>query len=216
MQLTNLENRRRSIAGSPVTTAPLPTRSPPQRPPHAPADSNQWAVIFKYSSVNIPSGVTVTFKNHPSHAPVVWLVSGAVTNNGRLSVDGAAATGVGPAEGGPGGFRGCLPPVAGVTIGSAGFGPGGGNYTDGAGSFGSLGGGNAGPIYGNNRLIPLVGGSGGAPRSVNYVTCHDWTAGGAILVAAANRIQLNGQISAYGGEPTDGCFARGAGGSGPS
>jgi hypothetical protein len=27
--------------------------------------SDQWAVVFKYSSVDIPAGVNVTFKNHP-------------------------------------------------------------------------------------------------------------------------------------------------------
>jgi hypothetical protein len=32
-----------------------------------------------HASVNIPAGVTVTFKNHASHAPVVWLVQGGVT-----------------------------------------------------------------------------------------------------------------------------------------
>ena len=35
-------------------------------------DGSKWAVVFKYSSVNIASNVTVTFLNHPSHAPVVW------------------------------------------------------------------------------------------------------------------------------------------------
>ena len=39
-------------------------------------DRVKWAVVFKYSSVNIPAGVTVIFKNHPTHAPVVWLVQG--------------------------------------------------------------------------------------------------------------------------------------------
>src|ERR1051325_5230274 len=42
-------------------------------------DPAKWAVVFKYSSVNIPAGKTVTFKNHPSRAPVVWLVTGDVT-----------------------------------------------------------------------------------------------------------------------------------------
>ena len=32
-------------------------------------DPAKWAVVFKYSSVNIPPGVTVTFKNHPAHRP---------------------------------------------------------------------------------------------------------------------------------------------------
>lgn len=34
-------------------------------------DSNKWAVVFKYSAVTIASNATVTFLNHPTHAPVV-------------------------------------------------------------------------------------------------------------------------------------------------
>src|SRR5262245_36874221 len=47
-------------------------------------DTNKWAVVFKYSSVDIPAGKTVSFKNHPSHAPVVWLVSGDVRIAGTV------------------------------------------------------------------------------------------------------------------------------------
>ena len=32
-------------------------------------DASKWAVVFKYSDVNILSNATVTFKNHPSRAP---------------------------------------------------------------------------------------------------------------------------------------------------
>ena len=53
-------------------------------------DASKWAIVFKYSSVNIPAGVTVSFKNHPTHAPVVWLVQGDVTVNGNVSLNGAA------------------------------------------------------------------------------------------------------------------------------
>ena len=51
-------------------------------------DPEKWAIVFKYSSVNISSGVTVTFKNHPSFAPVVWLVSGPVTISGNVYLNG--------------------------------------------------------------------------------------------------------------------------------
>jgi len=53
-------------------------------------DADKWAVVFKYSSVNIPSGVTVTFKNHASRAPVVWLVQGNTTIAGTVNLDGQA------------------------------------------------------------------------------------------------------------------------------
>ena len=59
-------------------------------------DAAKWAIVFKYSSVNIPAGVTVTFKNHPSYAPVVWLAQGGVSIAGSVSVNGKNA-GTGPA-----------------------------------------------------------------------------------------------------------------------
>ncbi len=178
-------------------------------------DSNQWAVVFKFSNVSISAGARVTFKNHPSRAPVVWLATGAVNIDGIIRLDGAAAGGLGPAEGGPGGFRGCIPPP-GTAV--PGFGPGGGLADGGAGSYGTRGAGNSGPTYGSAAILPLLGGSGGSSRFLNYFTCHDLVAGGggggAILIAAPGSIVLNGQLSASGGEPLDGCFSRGAGGSG--
>ena len=34
-------------------------------------DPVRWVVVFKYTAINIPPGLTVTFINHPSGAPVV-------------------------------------------------------------------------------------------------------------------------------------------------
>lgn len=42
-------------------------------------DPAKWAVVFKYSSVTVATGATVTFKNHASRTPVVWRVNGNVT-----------------------------------------------------------------------------------------------------------------------------------------
>src|ERR1017187_8227250 len=74
-------------------------------------DPAKWAVVFKHSSVVISNGATLTFSNHPTHAPVVWLVNGDVTiqTNAILSVDGQNSYTSDPANlplGGPGGFRG--------------------------------------------------------------------------------------------------------------
>ena len=73
-------------------------------------DPTKWAVVFKYSSVTISNGATVTFSNHPSRAPVVWLVNGDVMihSNGVLSLDGqyGVSDTINLAEPGPGGFRG--------------------------------------------------------------------------------------------------------------
>lgn len=161
-------------------------------------DASKWACVFKYSSVNIPSGVTVTFKNHPSYAPVVWLVSGNVTIAGTVSIAGKSpannTTGrLVPTEPGPGGFRG------GAT-GPSGEG----------GGFG-IGGGMSGPEhgfyytrYGNPQILPLIGGSGGS-------SSFSWDryaggGGGAILIGCANVISVSGMIDANGGVGTFGNF----------
>ena len=47
-------------------------------------DPDQWAVVFKYSSVTINANRTVTFVNHPSNAPVVWLVESKGKNFHKL------------------------------------------------------------------------------------------------------------------------------------
>ncbi len=153
-------------------------------------DPNKWAVVFKYSSVDIASGAAVTFVNHPTHAPVVWLVSGNVTNNGTISLDGQTSSlnWITPAEPGPGGFRG-------ATLGMMGFGPGGG-YQE----FGDYATGN---LYGNQQIVPLMGGSGG---SISYFG-SSYGGGGAILIAASGTIAINGTVSA------NGYFQSGYGGS---
>ncbi len=154
-------------------------------------DPTKWAVVFKYASVNIPAGVTVTFKNHPTHAPVMWLVAGNVTINGTVSVAGKDGTrdtilGLTPAEPGPGGFRGgpFNPSATG-----AGLGPGGG----GTGIFGI---GRFGDSYGNPQLVPLIGGSGGGGNG-NFLSGAG--GGGAILIASVSVVSINGSINANGG-----------------
>ena len=148
-------------------------------------DPSKWAVVFKYSSVVIANGATVTFANHPTHAPVVWLVSGNVTNNGGINLDGQY---IDPnytdaAEPGPGGFRG-------GTIGMNGFGPGGG-YSGGYYKYGYY---SSPPYgYGNQQIVPLIGGSGGSD-----IGLESFGAGGAILIAASGTININGSVHANG------------------
>ncbi len=171
-------------------------------------DPLKWAVVFKYSSVTIAAGATVTFKNHPSRAPVVWLVSGDATINGTVSLDGQGFV-VSPAlaEPGPGGFRGGQGYFAFGATAGAGFGPGGGKipawYALGAGgSYGSPG--EYGPAtYGNPSLIPLVGGSGGGGESTGSYADSPYISGGggggAILVASGGNLTVSGEIRANGG-----------------
>jgi hypothetical protein len=164
-------------------------------------DSNKWAVVFKYTSVNIASNVTVTFNNHPSRAPVVWLVSGDVTVNGTLSLNGQnAVSAPNLAEPGPGGFRGGVGYYSiGVSKGP-GFGVGGGGRNAG-GSYSTVGG--SGPsIYGNPSVIPLVGGSGGGGRDAP--SNGGGAGGGAILIASTGEMRVNGTLRSKGGEGVGG------------
>jgi hypothetical protein len=100
--------------------------------------------ILNYTSVNIPAGVTVTFKKNTLNTPVYLLASGDVTVAGVIDLNGktAAATGSAgdgnqaddglPGLGGPGGFDGGRggredPAQTPALIrGGAGLGPGGG------------------------------------------------------------------------------------------
>lgn len=156
-------------------------------------DAEKWAVVFKYSSVNIPAGVTVTFKNHPTYAPVVWLVQGDVTIAGELSLKGKDGTEdvvqkLTPAEPGPGGFRGGVAGPAGF---GAGYGPGAGQAGQNRGSYVGA--------YGTPQILPLLGGSGGggSPHGAGVSASGG---GGAVLVAASGSISINGTIDARGGE----------------
>ena len=151
-------------------------------------DSNKWAIVFKYRSVNIPAGVTVTFTNHPSHAPVVWLVAGNVVINGTLSVAGHdsypadSLSLLTPAEPGPGGFRGG---ASGPSGNGGGYGPGSGSYATYASS------------YGNPQITPLIGGSGAYSKAADsYYTPGG---GGGALLIDAMAVLINGTISADGG-----------------
>jgi len=164
-------------------------------------DPAQWAVIFRFSSINIPNFVTVTFKNHPSGAPVIWLSQGNVTIAGGVNLDGADGGAANmspiPSEPGPGGFRGGRRDSNGVS-GGAGFGPGGATLQQDNGSDAShatAGTRNPGAIYGNPGLFPLIGGSGGAV----YTTYGAGAGGGAILIATPGAFSLTGYISAQGG-----------------
>lgn len=99
--------------------------------------------ILNYTTVNIPTGVTVTFKKNATNTPVVMLASGNVTITGNIYLMGGNATAVGaagdgvlgddgiPGVGGPGGYDGGRGGGGTLTAsvssaGGAGKGPGGG------------------------------------------------------------------------------------------
>jgi hypothetical protein len=156
-------------------------------------DPAKRAIVFKYSSVNINASRTVTFTNHPSRAPVVWLVQGTVAIAGTLSLNGSTP----PfnnllAEPGPGGFRGGANGAPGI---GSGLGVGGGINLSIAGSYATT--------YGNPSVLPLVGGSGGHGGGAG---------GGAILIAAANSISVTGSVTSVGGTTFSGSLGIGSGG----
>lgn len=147
-------------------------------------DPDKRAIIFKYSSVNIAAGRTVSFKNHPSRAAVVWLIRDDISIAGSLGLSGSGVGGtISFQEPGPGGFRGGPNQWF-----SAGLGIGGG-----IGSYyGNSAAGQFSTVYGNPSCIPLIGGSGaGGQWSQNGAG-----GGGAILIAAGGTITVTGGISA--------------------
>lgn len=171
-------------------------------------DPDKWAVVFRYTSVNIASGATLSFTNHPKGAPVVWLVSGNVTINGTLNLSGANAlldSGL-MSQPGPGGFPGGRAKRDVTLAGGAGAGPGGGNYNEaiargeGDGSYATLGSVTPTTVYGNVRILPLIGGSGGAgDNNSDAGDVSGGAGGGGILIASVGTVSINGSLSAKGG-----------------
>ncbi len=157
--------------------------------------------IYQYASVNIPTGVTVTFKPNAGNKPVVWLVQQSCSINGNVRLNGSDSAASG-GLGGPGGYRGGN--GGNSTTAGAGLGPGGGTVGPWGGnaSFATSGSATtnhapAGLIYGNNFLLPLVGGSGGGGS--NYNSSGGAGGGGAILIVASQSLTMNGAISSLGG-----------------
>jgi hypothetical protein len=169
--------------------------------------------IYHYTSVNIPSGVTVTFIRNSSNKPVTWLVETNCIIDGTVDVSGTNGTNGYGGIGGPGGGRGGNggpSPTMGEGIGAgndptAGLDPA---SQCSCGSFATAGR-RGGPLYGNEYVLPLQGGSGGTGYTNLLIGAGGGS--GAILIAASGEIQLNasGLIRANGGsgESTLGIFS---------
>lgn len=147
--------------------------------------------IFNVTTVNIPTGVTVTFRKNSTNTPVTILATGDVVINGTIDVsgangasvvDGLSADDTLPGVGGPGGGNGGFGANKAVpgSAGGGGLGPGAGapgagyfsgttSYATGGGGAGFATAGTDGPgtsgskglAYGAASLLPLNGGSGG-------------------------------------------------------
>lgn len=173
--------------------------------------------IYHYTSVNISNGVTVTFIPNANNTPVIWLVQSNCVINGTVDASGQQGQNDSSGQGGPGGYRGGS---AGSTA-TSGQGPGGGAGLVGEpAAFGTLptgGGTYSSSIYGNQFLVPLIGGSGGGGLSYCSQGGGGGGGGGALLIAASQSIELNGGISSrggYGGFYNCGPYGYGGGGSG--
>lgn len=202
--------------------------------------------VLNYTTVTIPTGVTVTFKKNSQNTPVTILATGDVTINGSINLNGSAGNYIIPGAGGPGGFDGGQGGAA-YGIGKRGEGPGGGGGGDactsqtlysaggGGGGFGAGGsgggksgscgtnGGAGGNSYSSERVLPAIGGSGGggAGGTIAFVGGAGGGGGGAMVIASSGTITVNGTISANGGggaTPSSGqsYYSGGGGGSGGS
>lgn len=197
--------------------------------------------VFNFTTVTIPSGVTITFTSNSNNTPLTILASGDVVISGTINITGKAANTNGTGGlGGPGGFAGGNAGfgVADLFSGQNGSGPGGGKGGSSNGSTIIAGGGggyatigsaasNASPTaignsYGSGLIQPLIGGSGGAGggASANALGGAGGGGGGAILIASSANITLNstGIIDAGGGNGANGspntASVSGGGGSG--
>jgi hypothetical protein len=193
---------------------PITWQTPSPVPGQGIYDPEAWAVVFKYSSLIIPSGVSIRFRNHPSTAPVVWLVDADCTlePNSWLQLDASSGAPELYHVPGPGGFRGGA--LLTMTTDSAGFGPGGSPYninTNGrAGTYSTPSGGTVtGTPYGSPSLFPLIGGSGGTRYS--NVT-GGGAGGGAILVACNGTLTMQSGSRITADSPALSTYAHGSGG----
>lgn len=165
--------------------------------------------VLNYTTINIPSGVSVTFQKNDDNTPVYMLATGDVTIAGTINVTAGNGTSTVPGQGGPGGYKGGFAATVFNTPGGKGLGPGGGNpgltqnRCGGGGGFATAGetkcsGATGGATYGNERLLPLIGGSGGGGGS-DYSGRNAGGGGGAIMIASSATITVSGAIYANGG-----------------
>ena len=180
--------------------------------------------VYKFSTINIPAGITVKLSGQVLSGPQYWLSKGDVNIAGVVDLSGAAGyaptnliSNRTPAIPGPGGFPG----------GVGGSGATGSPYPvengqgPGAGVAACLTGGYTGNVQyagggqftGNQFLVPLIGGSGGAGSDWGGTFGYGGGAGGGtLLIASDTTVTVNGSITAAGGDP--GSFSDQNGGAG--
>ncbi|MCZ6677235.1 MAG: hypothetical protein O7E52_08290 [Candidatus Poribacteria bacterium] len=191
--------------------------------------------IYHFTSITIPEGLTVRLAaDILGTTSVVWLATDVVVVDGVITLSGQRGPPHNevrlPAIAGAGGYNGGVG-GAGASHAFPGDGPGAGKIGrdtedndrgDGGGAGHATAGGSGpenlgGPAYGNNFLLPLLGGSGGAGGIVRGGANGGGggAGGGAFLLASTVSISLNGEIVANGGNGGNGgSFNEGGSGSG--
>lgn len=193
--------------------------------------------IFQFRRIAIGHGVTIRMRGDRITGPVFWLATEAVEINGTIDLNGEPGQNASavrnrsdrvPSVPGAGGFTGGIGKIEGSGP-DVGAGPGGGGvFPDGCcggGAGYSTGGGCTNPCrpgndccrdggrsYGNEFILPLIGGSGGGGGT----GAAGGAGGGALLIASSIAITLNGEIHADGGRGgiSGGIALGGGGGSG--
>jgi hypothetical protein len=189
--------------------------------------------VFHFTTIAIPAGVTVSFTTPAGlHQPAISLLAtGNVIINGRLDLDGvdggaggfgtqlfsnAGAAGPGGFEGGAGSNR-LISPFGAAGLGPGGGAPGGATLPGHAGHLTPGPGAEGGRAYGDERLVPLIGGSGGgggAAQFLGVTGSGGGGGGGAVVIATSGSLTLNGNITARGGRGGPDLTGAPAGGSG--
>lgn len=164
---------------------------------------------FEFTTIAVPSGVTVRFRRNQMNDPVYLLATGNVTIAGTVDVSGADGADASGGAGGPGGYDGGAPGFL-ATPGD-GHGPGGGKVLPGdytsarrSGSHATVGNyvaNGSGAIYGSASCFPLIGGSGGAGGDNRG---GGGGGGGAILIGSEATLTLTGNVWSEGGSYTGG------------
>ncbi|MCW8138075.1 MAG: hypothetical protein KIT58_04130 [Planctomycetota bacterium] len=192
-------------------------------PPLDPDDDG----VYHFTTITIGVNTTVRLDTRrlPEGRPVVWLASGAVLIEGVVDLNGENGHNGGgvmiPAVAGAGGWSGGVAwrPSGPATNGN---GPGGGGVTFDfhGGSAGHLNPGGAGAsvapggvAYGNDFLLPLLGGSGGGGGG-RLNSAGGGAGGGALLIASSVSVRVTGVVRAIGGSSGNTSFGNVLGGAG--
>jgi len=188
--------------------------------------------VYHFTTITIGAGVTVRLLANHLPGPVFWFASGAVQIDGTIDLNGgdgqmsqdiptsgSRAPSIPGAGGYPGGVAGFgnTPPQPGAGPGGGGAGVAGCNITSGAGAGHAIAGTGSfcsispGQAYGNDFLVPLLGGSGGGGSRGRVTGTGAAVAGdgggageGAFVIASSASMTVNGVITANGGFGRDG------------